>query len=737
MCPIPMKQLFRLLTLLFFLIHLKSEAQTDIQQDWRVDSLLKQVGAKRPGLMMFGRKAGNDKYVNMSVLNDSTRTLTWFTCYGQVFDAVKLTDDAFNGIKSGTLDPFDYYKDYSVNQFSLVRLAATVFRQKGETALKDTGSIYYKVYTYPTVQQAQSTLQKEVAMEKSMSDLSLQLSLFNTRTPRRLTPNDSFQARLRLAGRMIRKGDTTVYYNTNPLSAAARIVLNKQTPGKMFIYGREGQLADSVPLKSGKYAALLIEKEDVFLLYRGWLELQSQQTIAGKEEVTRLLNREYAMLYKPAYWKANKQQLEQTLLEVRQRLDAIGDKVTGLIVPPLKEVEHLLAAIYPDKPAEISYLTGLGFAYTTAYNRGNKQYELANHLGNVIAVVSDRKKGVDENGNGSVAYYNADVVSAVDYLPFGGQMPERTYHGEDKYRYGFNGKENDNEIKGAGNQQDYGMRIYDPRLGRFLSTDPITAKYPMLTPYQFASNTPIQAIDRDGLEEYHFRLTLDKQGRTHLQLIGKPKYYNEHSWLGGLIKIKDKILTERAVVSYNNEDYYIGFHGTQGTGNSDAMYLFKLWKAKPDAQTFPYLFYSEFQSNMGASLEAVERTRDNLVTALYTQLIAAPMAYPLKGKDMDWRGTGKNYKDALEEAFKKTGVDKEEFEVTKWGKDKYGKSVPVEYRSKGGAEVNMDYPHNNNGQSPDVPHVGWQTPGKRGTGGAERGHIMVDEVPAGRSNVKE
>jgi len=69
------------------------------------------------------------------------------------------------------------------------------------------------------------------------------------------------------------------------------------------------------------------------------------------------------------------------------------------------------------------------------------------------------------------------------------------------YRYGFNGKENDNDIgKGNGNQQDYGMRIYDPSVGRFLSVDPITKQYPELTPYQFASNTPIKAVDLDGLE---------------------------------------------------------------------------------------------------------------------------------------------------------------------------------------------------------------------------------------------
>lgn len=68
------------------------------------------------------------------------------------------------------------------------------------------------------------------------------------------------------------------------------------------------------------------------------------------------------------------------------------------------------------------------------------------------------------------------------------------------YRYGFNGKENDNEVKGDGDQQNYGMRIYDTRVGKFLSVDPITAKYPMLTPYQFASNCPISGIDMDGLE---------------------------------------------------------------------------------------------------------------------------------------------------------------------------------------------------------------------------------------------
>ncbi len=55
-------------------------------------------------------------------------------------------------------------------------------------------------------------------------------------------------------------------------------------------------------------------------------------------------------------------------------------------------------------------------------------------------------------------------------------------------------------MKGEGNQQDYGFRIYDPRIGKFLSVDPLSPKYPELTPYQFASNRPIDGIDEDGLE---------------------------------------------------------------------------------------------------------------------------------------------------------------------------------------------------------------------------------------------
>jgi RHS repeat-associated protein len=66
------------------------------------------------------------------------------------------------------------------------------------------------------------------------------------------------------------------------------------------------------------------------------------------------------------------------------------------------------------------------------------------------------------------------------------------------YRYGFNGKEKDDEINGSGNDYDFGARIYDSRLGRWLSLDPLQEKYAGLSPYNFCGNNPIMLIDPDG-----------------------------------------------------------------------------------------------------------------------------------------------------------------------------------------------------------------------------------------------
>jgi RHS repeat-associated protein len=214
--------------------------------------------------------------------------------------------------------------------------------------------------------------------------------------------------------------------------------------------------------------------------------------------------------------------------------------------------------------------SGLGALNSTSFKRGNKLYELSNHLGNVLTTVTDKKFGVDDNSNNIADYYTADITTAQDYYPFGMLMPGRrgyavnggwaTSGGENglpamlslnsrsgntpaeykatqeiefvgsfesgtgdvfetfittdngnggtgagdysggEYRYGFNGKENDNEIKGEGNSLDFGARIYDSRISRWLSVDPLSAKYCGQTPYAGYNNSPIFFTDPTGLE---------------------------------------------------------------------------------------------------------------------------------------------------------------------------------------------------------------------------------------------
>ena len=119
--------------------------------------------------------------------------------------------------------------------------------------------------------------------------------------------------------------------------------------------------------------------------------------------------------------------------------------------------------------------------------------------------------------------FEPDIITYSDYYPFGWVMPGRE-GSSDHYRYGFNGKEIDSEVSGSGNSYDYGFRIYNPRLGKFLSVDPLTATFPFYTPYQFAGNKPIAAIDLDGLEEKIVIYNYDKYGEV--QSIEKTTYNN-------------------------------------------------------------------------------------------------------------------------------------------------------------------------------------------------------------------
>ena len=106
--------------------------------------------------------------------------------------------------------------------------------------------------------------------------------------------------------------------------------------------------------------------------------------------------------------------------------------------------------------------------------------------------------GLDSDG--TYDYYDAALLSATDYYPFGMDMPGRTFSAAaSKYRYGFNGKEQDTDGEWGGlTHYDYGFRIYNPGIAKFLSVDPLASSFAHYSPYQFAGNSPIKYSDMQG-----------------------------------------------------------------------------------------------------------------------------------------------------------------------------------------------------------------------------------------------
>jgi RHS repeat-associated protein len=86
-----------------------------------------------------------------------------------------------------------------------------------------------------------------------------------------------------------------------------------------------------------------------------------------------------------------------------------------------------------------------------------------------------------------------------NYYPFGSSLSTRSWSDASRaYRYGFNGKEKDSEI--ASDNYDFGARIYDARLGRWLSLDPLMKYFSSFSAYNFCLNSPGNYFDSDGMQ---------------------------------------------------------------------------------------------------------------------------------------------------------------------------------------------------------------------------------------------
>ena len=195
---------------------------------------------------------------------------------------------------------------------------------------------------------------------------------------------------------------------------------------------------------------------------------------------------------------------------------------------------------------------------------GLRDYELTDHLSNVMAVISDRKISADTNNDNITDYYAPQVVSYTDYYPFGFPIAERSGN-LSGYRFGFNGQESDNEVYGVKTTYAFEYRMQDTRLGRFWSVDPLAKQYPYNSSYAFCENTTIAFLEIEGMEKIHF--------------VGTGKNVD----ISNLNEKEVKALFKREGYRYNNNwfdqnaegEYWSVFQGTDFWGHSTGTYMYK------------------------------------------------------------------------------------------------------------------------------------------------------------------
>jgi len=167
--------------------------------------------------------------------------------------------------------------------------------------------------------------------------------------------------------------------------------------------------------------------------------------------------------------------------------------------------------------------------------------------------------------------FEVDILSASNFTSFGFCMNGRKFS-TPSYRYAFQGMEKNSEWNEG--SYDFGARMYDGRIGRWLAIDPKVRKYPMFSPYCAMINNPINVIDPDGRDI----IVLSHGSRSATSVDGGKT--NAHAHLVGHMAVL--IGNDKTGWTYLSYDFDEGTNKGRGKSGANDVYTETTFKTLAD-----------------------------------------------------------------------------------------------------------------------------------------------------------
>ena len=137
--------------------------------------------------------------------------------------------------------------------------------------------------------------------------------------------------------------------------------------------------------------------------------------------------------------------------------------------------------------------------------------------------VADRH-ATDHLGSVRAVVRNGQVLERNDYYPYGGRHENPSLAADAANRWRFSGKEL--QTTAGVNLLDFGARLYDDRLCRWTTRDPMSEKYYGFSPYNYCAGDPVSFQDPDGM---------DRQIKTRQNTkVISARFYVDHSKYHGI-----------------------------------------------------------------------------------------------------------------------------------------------------------------------------------------------------------